>query len=62
MRPSNAAEKIAPTDDAAPCASTRAAQDFVNSPAMEVLRKFAGGEPAKVRAADAQVSARTKPR
>lgn len=62
MRPSNAAETVEPAGTAEPCASTRAAQDFANSPAMQVLRKLAGGESAKIKAADAEVSARGKPR
>lgn len=62
MRPTNAAETIEPAATSEPCASTRAAQDFANSPAMQVLRKLAGGESAKIKAADAEVSARAKPR
>ena len=42
----------------APCASTRAAKDFANSPAMEVLRRFATSESAKIRAADAERKSR----
>lgn len=64
MRNSNAVKKteIEPAGDAAPCESTRAAQDFANSPGMQILRKLAGGEPAKIRAADADVTARAKSR